>query len=146
MKFSKIANKQVLLDIPTSSLLSSLKQRRLTYGLSITELADKLCISRRSITSYERKEYPPTLLTLINIGEFFSYDLSPSLNYKFFHGLIRSDEIKAHIKLAGLTCVELACLTGYNIKSVYNAVNISANTSLFCLDAVLNALNNAERK
>ena len=146
MKFSKIANKQVLLDIPTSSLLSSLKQRRLTYGLSITELADKLCISRRSIACYERKEYPPTLLTLINIGEFFSYDLSDSLNYKFFHGLIRSDEIKERIKFVGLTCVELACLTGYSVKSIYSAIHISANASIFCLDAVLKALGSKERK
>ena len=140
MKFNKIANKNVLLDVPTSTLLSSLKERRLAYGLSTTELAGKLCISRRSITSYERKEYPPTLLTLINIGEFFSYDLSPSLNYKFFHGLIHSDEIKARMKFLGLTCVEVARLTGYSAKTISSAININASTSIFCLNAVLSVL------
>ena len=140
MKFSKIANKNVLLDVPTSTLLSSLEQRRIDFGLSVKELAKKLSLSPRSIRCYELGHYPPTLLNLINISEFFRYNLSPSLNYKFFHGLIHSDEIKARMKFLGLTCVEVARLTGYSAKTISSAININASTSIFCLNAVLSVL------
>ena len=145
MKFSKLANKNILLDVPSSTLLSSIKQRRIDYGLSVKQLAEKLCISHRSIQSYEQGKYPPILLTLINMGEFFGYDLSDSLNYKFFHGLIRSDEIKERMKYLGLTYVELARLTGYSRSVIYETINLRSGTSLFSLNAVLKVLN-IERK
>ena len=146
MKFNKIANKSILLDTPTTSLLSSLKARRIAHGLSITQLAEKLCVSRRSIDNYEQKKSPPCLLNLINMAEFFSYDLSDSLNYKFFHGLIRADRIRARIKSIGLTSTELARLTGYNKSSINAAIRLREDISIYCLNAVLNVLKNAERK
>ena len=140
MKFSKIANKSILLDIPTSSLLSSLKQRRIDYGLSVKKLAEKLCINHWSVQCYEQRKSPPCLLNLMNISEFFRYDLSESLNYKFFHGLIQADKIKARMKTLGLTCAELARQTGYCRGAVYETINLRSGTSLFSLNAVLNVL------
>lgn len=146
MRFNKLANKKILLDIPTSSLLSSLRNRRETYGLSVSQLAEKLCVNRSTIDRYERRDYPPTLLTLINMSEFFSYDLSASLNYKFFHRQIRADELKARIKSMGLTSNELASLTGYSKAAINVAIRLSDDTSIFCLNAVLNALCNYQRR
>ena len=140
MKFSKIANKNILLDVPTSTLLSSLGQRRIDFGMSVKELAKELSLSPRSIRCYELGHYPPTLLNLINISEFFRYDLSKSLNYKFFHGLIRADKIKARMKSLGMTCTELAQLTGYCRGIVYETINLRSGTSLFSLSTVLNVL------
>ena len=140
MKFSKLANKSVLLDTPTNTLLSSLKQRRIDYGLSVKELAEKLCVNRVSVECYEQRKSPPCLLNLINISEFFNYDLSKSLNYKFFHGLIQADSIKARMKSLGLTCAELAKLSGYSRSVVYETINLRSGTSLFSLNAVLNVL------
>ncbi len=146
MRFNKLANKKILLDIPTSSLLSSLRNRRETYGLSVSQLAEKLCVNRSTIDRYERRDYPPTLLTLINMSEFFSYDLSASLNYKFFHRQICADELKARIKSMGLTSNELASLTGYSKAAINVAIRLSDDTSIFCLNAVLNALCNYQRR
>ena len=146
MRFSKLANKNVLLDIPTNSLLSSLKGRRIEQGLSINQLAKKLSLSWKSIRNYEQRKYPPCLLNLINMAEFFSYDLSDSLNYKFFHGLIRADRIRARMKSIGLTGTKLARLTGYSSAVVNAAIRLNEETSIFCLNAVLNALDNAERR
>ena len=142
MKFSKLANKKILLDVPTSTLLGSLKERRIEYKLSVKQVAEKLCISISSIGYYERGIYPPSLLNLMNLAEFFAFDLSKSLNYKFFHGLIRSDEIQKRIKRSGLTMYELAHMTGYSRTNISEAVKLTSNASIFCVNAVLNALNN----
>ena len=73
--------KRIVLDEPTSSFLQSLGDIRQKAGMSRKALAIALNISPANITDYESGKRMPSVEMLIRLTEFFSYDISKSLNY-----------------------------------------------------------------
>lgn len=53
-----------------------LKELRQSYGLSQSQLAQKLKISKSSVNMYERGEREPGLEVLENIADFFNVDMN----------------------------------------------------------------------
>ncbi len=59
-----------------------LKEMRIDYQISQSELADRLKISRSAISMYERGEREPDLDTLEKIADFFGVDMNHLLGMK----------------------------------------------------------------
>lgn len=59
-----------------------LKELRLSYNLTQSDLAIKLCISRVNYTRYENGKVRPDYETLINIADFYDISLDELFNRK----------------------------------------------------------------
>ena len=135
----------VALDPPTVTLLTSLKSLRASAGLTKTALAQQLNITDGSIAAYEKRKVAPKLGVLIRLADFFSYDLSESVNYKYYYRMIDPPALKDRIKRLRLDYYDIAELTGYSKRMILCSVNLNG-ASLPCLYAIFRALEQAERE
>ena len=135
----------VALDPPTLTLLSSLRPLRVSANLTQKALANHLNITEGSITAYEKRKVAPKLGVLIRLADFFNYDLSESVNYKYYHRLIDPPALKDRIKRSGLRYLDIAELTGYSEHMILTSINLKC-ASLPCLYAIFRALEQAERE
>ena len=129
--------KYIVLDEPTSKFLSTLRTRREEIGQKQKDVALAVKIAPPMLYIYETGKRYPTLQTLMKLADYFGYDLSESVNYKFYRGEIRPSETKERIQRQRLTYLQLALATGYSQKSVGQSVRQAPNGSLLCLNAVL---------
>ena len=135
----------IVLDTPTNKFLTSLRSMRKQAGLSQKEVALAVKIAPPILHIYETGKRYPSLRNLMKLADYFGYDLSDSVNYKFYRGEIRPSETKERIQRQRLTYFQLALATGYSQKSVGQSVRQAPNGSLLCLNAVLECLANLER-
>lgn len=82
------ANKKICLDEVSVRFLRLLKSERLKAGLSQSELGKLVGTKRSLISTYENKSRIPTVGYFVKLAEVLGYDLSSSVNYKYYHGLI----------------------------------------------------------
>lgn len=139
MAFKK-GTKKIALDAITCKFLAALRSERLHMGLTLKETAGYIGCTFSNIGEFERGEAYPALETLMRLSELYDYDLSGSVNYRYYHGKIYSCNIKKLMKRYKLTLKELTSLTGFGRMSVFRAVHLGREVSLECLDAVLGVL------
>lgn len=139
------ANKKICLDEVSMRLLCSLKSERLRRGLTQKELGVKIGVDRGIISHYECGRKRPYLCHLIKLSETFGYDLSSSVNYKYWHGQIEWYKLRQQMAYYGFTCSELSGYISYHINAVCTALYGEEDFSLDCLNAILRIFEN-ERK
>ena len=140
----RISEKHIALDEPTREFLSSLRVLREHSGMSVSYAANCLGIRRSALYVYENGRHKPNLNTLMKLAELFEYDLSGSINYKFYHGKLCASEIKDKLTMYGLTYSELSKLTGYDAERISDAVNLREHGSILCLWAVIEEIKREE--
>ncbi len=128
------------LDKPARDFLTALKDLRLDAGLSQRDLGRQIGLRAGDIKHYEHGRYAPSIEILLKLADFLGYDLTASINYKFFHRSISPYALKAKIKRYGLNYSELAELTGYGKQIIFETVNYRRNASLGCMAAILDIL------
>ena len=116
------ANKKICLDEVSMRLLCSLKSERLRRGLTQKELGVKIGVARGIISHYECGRKRPYLCHLIKLSETFGYDLSSSVNYKYWHGQIKWYKLRQQMAYYGFTCSELSGYISYHINAVCTAL------------------------
>ena len=139
MSFKK-GTKLIVLDEITRKFLAVLRNERQRKGLTLKETAAYIGCTFSKISAFERGESYPGLETLMRLSEMYDYDLSGSVNYRYYHGKIYRCVIWREMKKYKLTCKELSSLTGYGLLAIYRAVHVESGLSLECLDAVLGVL------
>ena len=92
----------IAIDAPTREFLQSMKASRVSRGLSQYKLAEAVGTKRANIQTYESGRNLPALTMLMRLADFFGYDLSESINYKYFHGYLAPSKIKAELTRWGL--------------------------------------------
>lgn len=136
----------IVLDDPTKEFLSSLRSLRLKSGKTLKEVGKAIKISGTAVGSYEKGTAIPLLRNLLSLAEYFGYDLSASVNYKYYHGQLTSASIRERMSKLGLTYSDLSGLTKYDEQSVYHSVHQTSKGTLLCLNAVLEAMSGLERR
>lgn len=137
--------KCIILDEPARSFLASLRAERVRAGLTQSYVAECLNIARSTVGSYEHGINLPPLENLIKLAELLEYDISDSLNYKFFYRKIQPYKIKYNLRQYGLSYRELSELTGYEEERIGEAVRMKPKCSILCWAAVLGVIEQ-ERK
>lgn len=140
----RINDRHIVLDEPTRKFLSSLRSLREQSGMSLRYTAECLGIHNSALYEYEKGRHKPNLTTLMRLAELFEYDISCSINYKFFHGKLCACEIKHKLMKYGLTYPELSKLTGYDVERIGDAVNLREQGSILCLSAVIEEIKREE--
>lgn len=138
-------HKHMYQDEVSMKFLRSLKAERQKLKMTQKDLSIKIGRDKRSISRYERGCALPTLDILMKLAVIFGCDLSSSLNYRYYHGEIKSETIKRNLADYGLTCQEVGRLTGRGEETVRRAANLGSHSSLECLSLVLDVID-AERK
>lgn len=135
-----LQDKCICCDDISKKFLISLERERLKKGLSRQELASMLGVHVQTVSCYERGKHLPKLHTLMKLAEIFGYDLSSSINYKYYHGQIDSETIKRRLRFYGLSNEGIGNLIGYTHDSIYKALNFADDISLDCLNAILEVI------
>ncbi len=126
----------IAIDAPTREFLQSMKALRVSKGLSQYKLADAVGTKRTNIQAYESGRNLPALPMLIVLADYLGYDLSESLNYKYFHGSIAPSKLKVELARWGLSYAEAGRLTGYSKSHVNKSLNLIWGGSMECLTAI----------
>ena len=137
--------KEILLDEPTKKFLSSLRFLRKRAGKSLKDIAEQIDSTLHSVHDWEVGRCYPQLEKLIRLAEIFNYDISESLNYKYFSRTINPQVIKQSMKRYGLDYLELEHITGFKRNRVRASVLLRDDGTISCLAAVL-AVIEQERK
>lgn len=130
-----MSDKRIVLDGITLKFLRELRNIRNQRGLTVRRVSLKLGLSLGLLTHYESGRVLPGLSRLIKLAKYYEYDISRSINYKFYHGKINPDDINAELERYGLSPLELSEITGYQATRIRDAVNIKHGT-LLCLGVI----------
>ena len=132
--------KLIVLDEITRKFLSELRTERKLRGLTLKETAGYIGCVFSKISEFERGDVYPSLETLMRLSELYEYDISGSVNYRYYHGKISSNKILSEMKRYKLTCKELTCLTGFGLLAIYRAVHMDRGASLECISSILSVI------
>lgn len=130
-------DKVIFLDKPAKRFFYSLKSEREKLGLTLKEAAGVLGFSFSTLSDYECQVYCPKLRIFIMLAGLYKYDISESVNYKYFYGTINTTRFRDKLKRYGLSRKELAQLTGYSEGTVQRTINFNSELSLGCLSTIL---------
>ena len=136
--------KMIVLDEPTRKFLECLSTERKKSGLTLRKLSEAIDAPLGTVKMYELGLNYPSLAILMRLAKVLCYDLSESVNYKVYYGMLCPREIKRKLRRYGLTYTELSKLTGYPKENVYASVNQKRYGSVLCLSAVLGVLKQEE--
>ena len=134
-------NKCIVLDGVTQEFLSRLRELRQSLGLTQNEAASALGIHKDLLRLYEYGRKIPYLERLIMLADFYCYDISGSINYKFYHGEIKLWNIKAQLKIYGLRSCELSEHTRYSTGRINQVIRSKKLSSILCLASILEVIN-----
>ncbi len=138
-------NKRICLDEVSMRFLRSLKTERLKMGISQRKLGQMIGCIRSLISVYESGKRIPSVSNLVKLAEVLEYDLSTSVNYKYYHGLINWQELRERFIYFDVTLRELGSYIAYTTSAVHDVFFCRHNLSLDCLNAILTIFEN-ERK
>lgn len=139
------ANKKICLDEVSVRLLRSLKSERKKLGITQEELGKLIGATRSLISTYESGQRSPTVKNFVRISEVLSYDLSSSVNYKYWYGRIEWWKLRQQLTYYGFTCKELSGYIGYTHAAVVRVLRHEYGFSLDCLNAILGVLEDERR-
>lgn len=137
--------KEIFLDEPTKKFLSLLRTLRKSAGKSLRELAEQIDSTFSSIHDWEAGRCYPHLERLIRLAEIFNYDISESLNYKYFYRTINSQVIRQSMKRYGLNYLELEQITGFKRNRVRASILLRDDGTIQCLASVLAVIEQERR-
>ena len=137
-----MTNKKLFLDEDTLKFLRNLKSLREKSGFTREQTAQIIGVTVDCLTRYECLHRPPSVKIFTQLAALFKYDISENINYKFYSGKIDYAKIRARIRSSGLTSSDLAKLTNYSEASINSVINKHDSSSIACLVAVLNILEN----
>lgn len=140
-----LERKNILLDGITRKFLDSLRTLRKSFGMSCNELAEKLNVGAYLVYDWEEGRCYPQLKKLIMLAEIFDYDISESLNYKYFHK-IGYVKIYSAMKRYGLNYHELERMTGFKRHRVRGSILMNGRGTVSCLAAVLDVINDEKKR
>lgn len=135
-----INTKIIVLDDISANFLKNLRTIRKNLGLTIDFVAKAAGVVTSSVIALEQGVCAPKLALLIKLAEILNTDISESINYKFFYGKIKPEQIKKAIRTYGLSYKELSQITGYERKHISLSVRLKPKASLSCLEAVLQVI------
>ena len=136
IKYEKV----IFLDKPAKRFFYSLKSEREKLGLTLKEVAGVLGFSFSTLSDYECQVYCPKLRIFIMLAGLYKYDISESVNYKYFYNKINTIQFRDNLKRYGLRSKELAQLTGYSEETVKRTINFASSLSLGCLSEILKVI------
>ena len=142
----RAGTKFIVQDEPTLRFLGAMRSVRRNAGLTLREVSRMLGIPYATLKTYEGGYNCPSLHTLMKLAELFGYDLSDSVNYKYYYRTIQPLAIKNSLRKYGLTYVEVSRLTGYDKGHIYESVNMLPKTTLGCLAAVLEVIRHEQEQ
>ncbi len=131
------ANKKICLDEVSVRFLRLLKSERLKAGLSQSELGKLVGTKRSLISTYENESRIPTVGYFVKLAEVLGYDLSSSVNYKYYHGLIDFRRLNKWLSFFGFTIRELSHYVMYDEATVGKIFSGRYKVSLDCLSKIL---------
>lgn len=132
-----INTKNIALDDITVEFLGKLRRLRETHGFTQKFIAEYANTTRTCVTCYEQGKSTPSLRTLIKLAEVLNYDISQSVNYKFFHRKINTGKLMKSIRVHGFSFVEISSIVGYSPENVSLAVRAKPNASIQCLHEII---------
>lgn len=135
-----INTKNIALDDITAEFLCNLRHLREAQGFTQKFIAEYANTTRTCVTCYEQGKSIPSLRTLIKLAEVLKYDISQSVNYKFFYRKINPDKIMKSIRVHGFSFVEISSIVGYSPEKVSLAVRAKPNASIQCLHEIMQLL------
>ena len=136
MRNPQLGRKAILVDESTARFLGMLRSLRMEQGYTQKELAVKIGVRNQCVLSrYETGSKLPQLGHLIRLAKILNYDLSSSLNYKFFYGELDAAGMRA--KELELSCEEFANCLKFSKRSISDALHMTKDTSVMCVAAIL---------
>ena len=135
-----MSHKMIALDEPTRRFLGELRSFRRRIGKHQREIAEALKLDESTYQKHELGLSYPSLENLMRLAEYFSYDLSESVNHKVYYGTLTPDDIKRSLRHYDLSYRELSEQTGYRLDRICSSVCMTAKGSLACLSAVLSVI------
>ena len=139
------ANKRICLDEASVRLLRSLKSERQKLGMSQGQLGKLIGATRSIISTYEVGYRLPTVGYFVKLAEVLCYDLSSSVNYKYWYGQIEWWKLREQLTYYGFTCGELSSYIGYADVAVSRVLRHAYDFSLDCLNAILRIFEDERR-
>ena len=139
-KETNFNKKAIALDDITIEFLKNMRSIRKNLGFSQAAIAKAVGYERTTIVAVELGHAYPCLELLLRLADFFHFDISQSINYKFFHRKIDTARIKKSIRLYGLSFKEISHITGYCPEFISSSVRMKPDASAICLQAILNVL------
>lgn len=135
-----MSHKMIALDEPTLRFLGALRYFRRRIGKHQWEIAEALKLDESTYQKHELGLSYPSLENLMRLAEYFSYDLSESVNHKVYYGTLKPCAIKRELRHYDLSYRELSEQTGYTLDRICYSVCMTAKGSLACLSAVLSVI------
>ena len=132
--------KIIVLDGPTQRFLEEFPKLREKLGLTQSELAASINLPIDTYKKHEIHKDTPSLKVLMSLVEYFGYDLSESVNYKYYHQEIPPSELREKLRRYGLNAKELSRLTGYSLSQVKGVIYDLPRSSVLCYAAILEVL------
>ena len=137
------ANKKICVDEIVIEFMRSLKAEREKRGFTMRMLAEKAGCGESTLAHYEdMSHFPRTVGILMRLSEALGYDISGSINYRYYHGQIDIAGIRERIASSGLTVSEIENRAGCDKIFTPGGEDI---ISLNALSSVLRVLDEAER-
>lgn len=141
-----ICQKRICLDERAQKFLSELRSERKKLGLTLNEAAVRIGCDFTTLGDYERGRSAPLLGKFIKLAELYQYDISDSLNYKFFYGKIDGGMVRHKLRRYGLGMKELSKLTNYSENMITWSMYFRSECSLECLAAILKVIKQEEEQ
>ena len=133
-------DKLIYLDEPARRFFYALKSERKKIGLTLKEVGETLGFSYSTLSDDEDNRCYPKLRIFIMLAGLYKYDISESVNYKYFYNKINTIQFRDNLKRYGLRSKELAQLTGYSEETVKRTINFASSLSLGCLSEILKVI------
>lgn len=95
-------NTRAILDAPTKRFLGKMKSLREDAGLSLGALAVAVGVSKTTVLRMETKDELPFIHNLLKVASALKYDISDSVNYKYYHGEVSPEKIEDMLALSVL--------------------------------------------
>ena len=126
LTLEKLRRKQIFPDDETLKNLRNIKSARKSLGLTLKALSGRTGINLYLLSDYENQRCRPTLGKYIKLADFFGWDISKSINYRFWHqflSLHHERELKKKKLRFNLSNNEIANLLGVKCDMVRNTLN-----------------------
>ena len=138
--------KKIVIDEVAANFLKNMKSIRLKSNYQAEAVAILVGHNPKAIREYERYNRTPTLRTFIKLAELFNYDVSESINYKFYHRKINTGNLIKRIRYYGLTIADLSAITGYSTSAISKSIHLKRGASILCLYTVMQAIEDEEKR
>ena len=140
MKKRSKRRRKIVMDEETIKFLEKLADLRKRAGYTQQELSERIGIHECTIQRYERGAGYPQLGILIMLAQELCYDISGSINYKYYYRQIDTDDLKKQMMKAGLTYRALEKRTKFSYGCISKTLSEHKEGSIECLLSIMEEL------